>query len=187
MQYSGSVPSQDFSFVIDLEFAPNDFIAAPVVGYAWQRQRFRLATELEAFWTPISMTSVDSTGVQTTIALEHEYVWLIRPAYQLFEQAPLFLYGNFGVSRAQIVADADDPAALAVVNFEKNIWGYKVGAGLGYDITPHWNVRLDYIFSQYQTITNTAPQDLGGGIIAPIDLDLPSTQSQYLFGMTYQW
>ena len=176
-----------FAADINIDLANDDFVGAPLIGYAWKWDRFRLGTEFQAFWTHLTDVNSDTNAGNTTmITFEHEYVWLVRPGYQLFQQTPLVLYLNGGATWAKITASAG-PQGIQAISFNDNVWGYKAGLGLAYDITPHFIIRGDYLFSQYQTLTNTAPQDFGGGTILPITATLNTTQSQYLLGLTYQW
>lgn len=176
-----------FNADINLDLANDAFIAAPVIGYEWKWPRFRLGTEFQAFWTELADESSDTNAGNTTmVTFEHEYVWLLRPGYQLFSQTPLVLYLSGGATWAKVNASSGTQGIQAI-SFNDNVWGYKAGAGLAYNITPHVVIRGDYLFSQYQSLTNTAPQDFGDGTFIPITAILNTTQSQYLLGLTYQW
>ncbi len=182
-----TIPQNDVSADINVDLSARDFIAAPVVGYDWEWDRFDLAAEFQAFWTPIKAQTQDANpGSTVDIKLEQEYVWLLRPGYQIFPNAPLLLYLNVGAAYAKISAQPG-VNAIQAIQFNEHVWGYKAGLGAGYEITTHLMIRFDYIFSQYETLTHTALQNGFGNKPVPITVELPTTQSQYLIGLTYNW
>jgi opacity protein-like surface antigen len=184
---SFAIPQGAISADIQAELSAKDFIIAPLVGYNWSWGRFDLGAEFQAFWTSIKEdTNRGSPSSGEDISLSNEYVWLLRPGYQIFPNAPLLLYLNVGAAYTKITA-VPGTHQIQAINFDEHVWGYKAGLGAGYELTTHLMIRFDYIFSQYETLTHTAPQYGLSNKPVPVTAEFPTTQSQYLIGLTYNW
>lgn len=173
---------------LDQHLTMTGFEAAPILGVVGQWDRFRLETELQAFWTSVEERVVDDGGGSWILFdFQHEYVWLLRPGFQLYKEVPLFLYANAGVAQIALSAKASMDSIQAANTGIKQLWGYKVGGGLGYVIQDHWELRVDYLYSGYEKIKNEAPQNFGLPDLIPVSLELETSESQYLVGLTYKW
>jgi len=177
----------DLHAQLDQQAATTGFLATPILGVVGQWDRFRLETEIQAFWTSVPVRLVDDGGSWTKITFDHEYVWLLRPGYQIYREVPLFIYASGGVTRAEISSEVQMDGLAAAGFGTDTVWGYKVGGGLGYLVQDHWEIRFDYLYSAYSTISNEAGADLGAPTLIPVYFDVDTSQSQYLLGLTYTW
>ncbi|MFA6058655.1 MAG: outer membrane beta-barrel protein [Taibaiella sp.] len=174
-----------FSQDSHLDFGDNDWMWGPVLGYALMWERFLLAAEFQASWSNIVSTDLDTDGNSTRYTLEEQYALQIRPGLQVYEDLPLFFYGILGVNKAKLSVVAE---SIPVISYNEWAWGYQIGAGLAYQLTEHLFARFDYVFNDYENISQSGSEFLvGADQNVDITLETSPQSSQYLLGLALIW
>lgn len=105
----------------------------------------------------------------------------LRPRIGFLPWDNVLIYGTGGFAFAGVQGSANIDIRQTdnkqyPASFSKTLTGWVLGAGLEWELSPHWSLRTEYLYNKLQnqtSIADTVPTD-------------PTFQAKYVFKTTFQ-
>jgi outer membrane immunogenic protein len=130
-------------------------------GYNWQTGALLVGVETDFQWSNLK----GSLGVQcavcgpaTNATIEHDIEWFGTARGRLGYAAGgwlAYLTGGYAYGRAGFNATATGGGVTATLNQGTVQSGWTLGAGTEIALAPHWSAKLEYLYVDFGTISNT--------------------------------
>jgi len=162
---------------------PSGGFAGGQIGYNWQNGAWLLGIEADGDWADIGGSSACNAGFVCSSKTDALASFRGRVGYAV--QNVLF-YGTGGAGyvagRNTLLGSATGaPAAGATGLHRSDRWGYAVGAGIEWGITPDWSAKLEYM--HYGFGSETAPAGTLDVVPTTSRLDIDTVK----VGVNYRW
>jgi outer membrane immunogenic protein len=158
-------------------YTVNGFLGGGQIGYNWQSGRLVLGIEADASWadikgsgfifpvSPIS-TKIESLGTITGRiggTIDHALIYLKGGGAWVHEKHSIDGFTTSSKSR----------------------WGWTVGAGVEYGLTPNWSAKIEYNYLDFGRKTHTFAEIEDPG--DSISWDVRQTIHTFKFGVNYRF
>jgi outer membrane immunogenic protein len=153
-------------------FSGSAVIGGGQLGYNWQRDAFVLGVE------------ADLGGVGNLGSVDRPDLAALHPHYQTDGSFIGDITGRVGYAVGSALFYAKGGGAflngdwkvdyLAVNDFysaKGTLWGWTVGGGIEYQVTPVWSVKAEYQYIGFNDVTVPTPREGGYGRFSNLDLN----------------
>jgi outer membrane immunogenic protein len=159
--------------------AVNGFLGGGQIGYNYQSGIVVLGIEADASWANIKGTT--PCLIALTCKREVNALGTVTGRVGLTADRAL-IYVKGGGAWANFDYDVS-VAGVPIASTDKWVWGWTVGTGVEYAITPNWSAKIEYNFMDFQKDTISFPAP----IIGAVNVDTTSYIHAVKFGINYRF
>lgn len=157
----------------------NGFLGGGQIGYNFQSGIIVVGIEADASWANIKGTT--PCLVALTCKRDVNSLGTITGRVGFTADRAL-VYVKGGAAWANFEYDTSI-IGIPLASADKWVWGWTVGTGVEYAITPNWSAKVEYNFMDFQkeTVSLTAP------IVGPVNVNTTSYIHAVKFGVNYRF
>lgn len=158
----------------------NGFLGGGQIGYNFQSGVIVVGVEADASWANIKGT----TPCLFVLSCKREVDMLGTITGRLgFTADRALIYAKGGAAWAHFEHDVSI-IGVSLASADKTVWGWTVGTGIEYAITPNWSAKAEYNFMDFGNHTLGFATPLPGGAV---NVDTTSSIHAVKFGVNYRF